>query len=114
MIMTIHKSHLWLLTVSLYTLLCAVVLIDILQMDKNQGLVLFLQLAPLALLLPGLIGKHYRSFSWLCFLMLLYFSSYVVQVYAASRSTLDMAGLLLSILIFIAAMFTSRRLQRDD
>lgn len=112
MMITLNKSQLWLITMSLYGLLCAVVVMDVLQVEKHQGLVFFLQLAPLALLLPGLITKHYRSFSWLCFLMLLYFSSYVVQVYASSRSPLDIAGLLLSILLFVGGMFTSRKLQR--
>ena len=71
-----------------------------------------LQTVPLLMLLPGVLVKRYRSYSWVCFLMLLYFSSFVVQVYTDYTQWIDWLGLMLSIIIFISAMIASRQLQR--
>lgn len=71
-----------------------------------------LQVVPLLMLLPGILVKRYRSYSWVCFLMLLYFSSFVVQVFTDYTQWIDWLGLALSIIIFISAMIASRQLQR--
>lgn len=71
-----------------------------------------LQIVPLLMLLPGIMLKRYRSFSWVCFLMLLYFSSFVVQVYTDYQQWIDWLGLMVTVTIFITAMITSRSLQR--
>lgn len=104
--------HLTRLTISAYVLLIAVIIADCYFAEKHFWAALLLQLTPLILLLPGILHKYYRSYSWLCFLMLLYFASYVVQTYAPSRSFIDIIGLILSVGIFICAMFSSRYLQR--
>jgi uncharacterized membrane protein len=83
--------------------------------DKNINhslWITFVGYIPLLLILPGLLTKHYRSYSWLCFLMLAYFISYVVQVYSPTRDLHDSFGLAATVVVFISAMFASRWLQR--
>lgn len=73
---------------------------------------LTLQSLPLVLLLPSLIGNHYRAYSWLCFIMLLYFIFAVMNALISTAGTVDYLFLLLTVLTFIAAMMASRWLQR--
>ncbi|MFT6389851.1 MAG: putative membrane protein [Cellvibrionaceae bacterium] len=103
---------LW-LTYSAYLVLVAVIIWDTwIAATERFWIPLLLQMAPLLLVLPGLISKYYRSYSWLCFLSLAYFTSYVVQVYSPSRQWHDWPGLISTIIIFIAGMYASRWLQR--
>lgn len=74
--------------------------------------ILIFQSIPLLLVLPGLIKKHYRAHSWLCFIILAYFTAYVVEVSASIAEISDWIGLSLSVLIFAGAMMSSRGLQR--
>lgn len=73
---------------------------------------LILQSLPLALLLPSLIGNHYRAYSWLCFIMLLYFIFAVMNALISTANITDYLFLSLTILTFTAAMMASRWLQR--
>lgn len=100
-----------LLTLLAYGLFVLLLVIDSYSAEDYFWTALLLQLTPLLLLLPGMLQQYYRSYSWLCFLILLYFTSYVVQSYASSRSLIDIIGLILSAVIFISAMFNSRHLQ---
>jgi len=116
--MTIFTSEkkinivLW-LTYIAYLVLVTVIIWDTwVAVSDRFWMPLLLQLVPLLLILPGLISKYYRSYSWLCFLSLAYFTSYVVQVYSPSRQWHDWAGLISTIIIFIAGMYASRWLQR--
>ena len=102
---------LWLIY-SCYLSLLAVITLDTWFAAQHFWAVWLLQAIPLLLLMPGLLLKHYRSYSWLCFLILAYFTSYVVQVYSPSRGAYDWLGLMLTITIFISSMFASRWLQR--
>ena len=95
-----------------YGLMAVVVIIDSYNAGDIFLTVLALQLVPLLMLLPGIISRHYRTYSWLCFLMLIYFTSYVVQVYSTKRDPLDWLGLVLTIILFVSAMLSSRWLQR--
>ena len=70
------------------------------------------QSVPLLLVLPGLIALRYRAHSWLCFVILVYFTAYVVEVGSPFAETTDWIGLTLSIVIFCGAMISSRGLQR--
>lgn len=103
---------LW-LTYSAYIILLAVIVWDTWVADSTRFWVpLLIQLVPLLLLLPGLVSKYYRSYSWLCFLVLAYFTSYVVQVYSPTRQWHDWLALAATVIIFIAGMYASRWLQR--
>ena len=74
-------------------------------------MLLFFQSLPLLIVLPGLSRHYYKAYSWLCFITLIYFTAYVVEVGSPLREWTDYLGLILSMLLFISAMFTSRQLQ---
>ena len=110
-------DRLLLLSYCLYMALIAVITLDTFFTTGNSEkqtsfwLPWLLQVVPLLLLFPGMLQKHYRSFSWVCFLMLAYFTSYVVQVYS-SASLIDWLGLILVVTLFVISMYCSRLLQR--
>lgn len=74
---------------------------------------LLMQLLPLVIFIPGLIAKvHYRTYSWLCFVLLAYFTAYVVELGSPLRHWTDAVGVTLSVVMFISAMMASRYVQR--
>jgi uncharacterized membrane protein len=74
---------------------------------------LLMQLLPLVIFIPGLIAKvHYRTYSWLCFVLLAYFTAYVVELGSPLRHWTDAIGLTLTVVMFISAMMASRYVQR--
>lgn len=76
-------------------------------------LTLAMQWLPLVIFIPGLIAKvHYRTYSWLCFVLLAYFTAFVVEVGSPLRIWTDIVGLVITCLLFTAAMFASRTVQR--
>ncbi|WP_370981352.1 DUF2069 domain-containing protein [Agaribacterium sp. ZY112] len=70
------------------------------------------QLLPLAALAPGLYSQYYRAYSWLCFVMLLYFVLAVMGAFASTASLVDYLFVLLSTALFISSMMCSRYAQR--
>lgn len=74
--------------------------------------ILFLQILPLLAVLPGMLKKVYRSYSWLCFIVLFYFIFAVQLVLSERRETSDFIFTGLIVLLFISSMMTSRWLQR--
>ncbi|UTF60357.1 DUF2069 domain-containing protein [Gilvimarinus sp. DA14] len=67
-----------------------------------------IQTLPLALFIPGCFRGHYRTYSWLCFLTLFYFCGFVVTAMAPKASVIDYLGVGLTVVLFCAAMMTSR------
>ena len=70
------------------------------------------QIAPLLALIPGILSRHYRAYSWLCFVMLLYFLSATMNLFNASISNVDRFIFLTTIVLFVASLFSSRWSQR--
>jgi len=70
------------------------------------------QSLPLLLVFSGLINMRFRAHSYLCFIILVYFLAYVVEVWATLDEITDWIGLVLTIAIFNGAMMSSRGLQR--
>lgn len=70
------------------------------------------QSLPLLIVIPGILKKHYRAHSWLCFIILAYFTAYVAEVGSPLAEPTDWVGLSLSVIVFIGAMISSRQLQR--
>jgi uncharacterized membrane protein len=66
---------------------------------------------PLLILWPGMRKKRHRSYSWLCFVILLYFIKGVEGTMSPAVAWTDVSILALSVVIFIGAMLTSRWLQ---
>lgn len=74
---------------------------------------LVLVLPPLLLFAPGMYRRDHRSFSYLCFVALLYFVVIVTNLFNPDRSWLDAIALVAVVMLFVAAMLCSRWLQRQ-
>lgn len=72
---------------------------------------LVIQLVPLLIFVPGMLAKHYRTYSWLCFVVLFYFIVGVTNVMSPLADVYGWVTLLASVVLFNAAMMTSRWLQ---
>ena len=100
-------------TYTLYFLLLGVLSINYLSGAEIPKLkVLAIQLVPLLVLLPGMIAKYYRTYSWLCFVLLIYFIFAVEHAFMSKSDILDYLFVLLTVLLFISSMMTSRWMQR--
>lgn len=69
------------------------------------------QSLPLLALLPGMLKKYYRTYSWLCFGLLFYFIFAVERVFSSVHQLSDYIFLGLVVLLFISSMMTSRWMQ---
>ncbi|MCO1334037.1 DUF2069 domain-containing protein [Microbulbifer sp. OS29] len=67
-----------------------------------------LQTVPLLLVLPGLIEQRYRSYLWLCFILLLYITASIVDVMLPTHGWQDGVLMVLSLILFFSAMMSSR------
>lgn len=67
-----------------------------------------LQSLPLLLVLPGMLKRNYRSYLWLCFILLIYITASIVDVMLPTRGWQHGVLLLLSLTLFFSAMMTSR------
>lgn len=80
--------------------------------DPQGGIKLWLvQCLPLLIFVPGLWQDRQRTYSWLCFVILLYFTWSVTNVMSPLGFWRDWLVLGLSVTLFVAAMMTSRWLQ---
>lgn len=97
--------------------LCYILLIALVSfwnLTRAEGIlwtVLVLQLLPLLAFLPGLLKKYYRSYSWFCFLLLLYFVLGVESSFKSNANISDYLFLSLTVLLFVFSMLCSRWLQ---
>lgn len=66
------------------------------------------QCIPLLIFIPGLYQQRYRTYSWLCFVILPYFTWSVVNVMSPLIRWSDAVVVVLTVLIFISAMMASR------
>lgn len=73
-----------------------------------------LQTLPLALFIPGCLRGHFRTYSWLCFVVLFYFTGCVVALMGPSGHWLDAVGVALTSVLFCSAMMTSRWRQHSN
>jgi uncharacterized membrane protein len=84
-----------------------------LQTANYSFKLLFIKLLLLLIFIPGFIRKKYRTYSWLCFAILPYFIWIIPYVMARSNWS-DWVMTLLTVVIFIAAMMTSRWMQQQS
>jgi len=73
-----------------------------------------IQALPLLALLPSMLKKAYRAYSWLCFILLFYFIFAVERSFLSTSTHSDFVFVGLVALLFIAAMMTSRWMQRQQ
>lgn len=78
----------------------------------TNWIVFGIQILPLLCFIPGLMSQYYRVYSWLCFVMLLYFIVAVMEVSASTATATDGLFLALVTLLFTSSMFCSRYAQR--
>ncbi|MBR9908886.1 MAG: DUF2069 domain-containing protein [Gammaproteobacteria bacterium] len=66
----------------------------------------------LLIFVPGILLHQARNFDWLCFVILLHFTVGVTNSMSPSSAWHDYVQTLLSVLVFVGAMMTSRWLKR--
>ncbi|WP_188149837.1 DUF2069 domain-containing protein [Teredinibacter waterburyi] len=101
------------LTAILYIALIA--LLTYINLTFNSGPsipIWLLQCGPLLLLLPGMLKRYHRSFSWLCFLLLLYFVKAVDGAFHPDANWTDAVFIGLCSVLFVTAMMAARWLPR--
>lgn len=72
-----------------------------------------IQCVPLLIFIPGLRSNHYKTYSWLCFVTLIYFTALVPEVMSPVSEWSHWLQLALISTLFCAAMMTSRWRQRQ-
>ncbi len=112
-----HRLHSRIRITRLFTLACYAGLLAefaLLNIFRPQGSwsLWLVQTVPLLLVLPGILANRHRSYSWLCFVLLIYFIAYVVNVMSPLYTWPDSLALTLTVIMFITAMMSSRWLQR--
>jgi len=65
-------------------------------------------LLPLLIFLPGMYRRSPRTFAYLCFVALIYFTVIVTNVFKPDRSLADITALAAVIVLFVAAMLFAR------
>ncbi|TNC82333.1 MAG: hypothetical protein C9356_04770 [Oleiphilus sp.] len=66
--------------------------------------VLVIKLTPLLILLPGLWLNKLRSYIWLCFIVLFYFTQSVVETFLSLGAHMDLVITITTTIVFLAAM----------
>lgn len=99
----------WQLTLLLYAALLLVLLLDhAVLRTAFRWPVWLIQTAPLLLVLPGLLQRHYRSAIWLCFIILFHFLAVVDNVVMSGHPVFYSCMAALIILLFITSMLFAR------
>ena len=83
------------------------------QQANSSFTLLLVKLFPLVIFIPGFIQKKYRTYSWLCFAILPYFVWMTPYVMGRGNWS-DWVMVLLTVIIFIGAMMTSRWMQQQS
>ena len=70
-----------------------------------------LQSIPLLIFVPGILQRHFRTYSWICFVVLIYFIHYADKLSTDPGSIINWVGIFLTVTLFNGAMLTSRWMQ---
>lgn len=68
---------------------------------------------PLLVFLPGLLRGHWKTYLWLCFVILVYFMVAVSELFGPYRDAADVLELILIVTLFTASMLYGRWRQRE-
>ncbi|MFC3116625.1 DUF2069 domain-containing protein [Cellvibrio fontiphilus] len=93
-----------------YLALLVALSINSLLGDKFNLVHWLIAVVPLLIFIPGLIKPQHRTYSWLCFVLLMYFL-FLVPLLMSYWSLIYWVLTLLVTVLFAAAMMTSRWLQ---
>jgi uncharacterized membrane protein len=83
------------------------------QVTHGSFTLWLVKLFPLLIFIPGFIKKKYRTYSWLCFAILPYFV-WIIPLVMGRGNWSDWVMTLLTVVMFIAAMMTSRWMQQQS
>ena len=112
------ESKLHVGTVATYVLFCCLMALFVywnVARSSDFSLVVFaIQAGPLLLLLPSMIKRYYRAYSWLCFILLFYFIIAVERAFVSTAGINEYLFVGLIVSLFISAMMTGRWLQRTQ
>jgi len=91
-----------------YIGLLALFVLTALVREEVGPALLLVQSLPLLILAPGLWKGRHRTYSWLCFVILLYFTWSVANLMSPLAYWRDGLVVALTVTLFISAMFASR------
>ncbi len=74
----------------------------------TRAVIFVLQALPFVALLPGMLKRRWRSYAWLCFIVLLYFMNATLALFSPERLLVDWFVMAAVISVFIAAMLFVR------
>ncbi len=105
------------LTLVLYTGLLGLMTLSTLLADYDkvrvQVFVLLLQVLPLLCFLPGMIKRKFKSYLWLCLVLLVYFTVVVTRLFMPKAGWMEYLQLGFQILLFISATIYARWRQQQ-
>ncbi len=109
-LLRIKSARAALITKTTYFVLLATLAFSSFVPGPPEGVSIFLVLAvkfiPLLIVLPGLLLNKLRSYVWLCFIVLFYFTRAFVDAYMRDESVwVDSFITLTTIVLFMAAMY---------
>ncbi len=108
-----QKSNLWYRATLVFYMGLVITIIITNVTQQFSLLKLVVQLVPLLIFMPGLIHKiHHRTYSWMCFVLLVYFMAYVVEIGSPLMQWTDILGVITTVGLFISAMMAARFIQR--
>ena len=97
------------LTWATYILMLLMMIVTSLPGQIPQGssvmLILAVKLVPLLIVLPGLARDQLRAYTWLCFIILFYFTQAVVESFLSLAASTDLFITALTVIMFLSAMF---------
>lgn len=93
-----------------YAALLCLLTLNYLLSDDMKFLHWLVAILPLVIFIPGMIKPHHRTYSWLCFVLLMYFL-FLVPLLMSYWSLIYWLLTLVVTVLFMAAMMTSRWLQ---
>jgi len=97
-----------------YATIIAIITTANLTEDTGSWIRWIIQCAPLLVVLPGLLMRHYRAFSWLCFIIILYFIPSVAKTMAVEGDWMDPIMLACTLIIFFGSAMCSRWIQTHN
>ncbi len=106
------------LSLAAFFALIALLIVNTLFFTDLHGarswVILGIQLLPLALVAPGMIGGSARAHAWMCFVLNLYFITGVEAAFDPSRALFGWLEVVISLKLFVCALLYIRwRFQYD-
>lgn len=94
-----------------YALLLLVIAVNNIVRADGSIKYWLLQSIPLLIFVPGIIKRHFRTYSWMCFVILIYFIHYADKLSTDPGSIINWLAITLTVVLFNGAMMTSRWMQ---